>query len=53
LAFFDICREEGFVVEQILEQKLDAPLFENDPGDVEVQKTVTGWVVRWKEGDCC
>ena len=52
LAFFDGCREEGFVVEQILERKLDAPLFENDPGDVEVQKTVTGHVVRWKEADC-
>ncbi|KAL5606010.1 hypothetical protein BROUX41_006200 [Berkeleyomyces rouxiae] len=49
LAFFDLCRADGFVVEQILEQKLDKPLFANDPGDVEVQKTVTGWLVMWPE----
>lgn len=49
LNFFTLCREDGFVVEKILEQKLDKPLFENDPGDVDVQKTVTGWVVSWPE----
>lgn len=49
LAFFDVARAEGFVVEKILEEKLDRPLFENDPGDVEVQKTVTGWTVKWGE----
>ncbi|SPO05023.1 probable Putative nicotinamide N-methyltransferase [Cephalotrichum gorgonifer] len=52
LAFFDLAREAGFVVEKLLEKKLDAPLFENDPGDLEVQKTVTGWTVRWPEEAC-
>ncbi|PKS11538.1 hypothetical protein jhhlp_003303 [Lomentospora prolificans] len=49
LEFFDVARVKGFVVEKILEEKLEKPLFENDPGDLEVQKTVTGWTVRWPE----
>lgn len=49
LHFFDIARERGFVVEKILERKMDRPLFENDPGDEEVLKTVTGWAVTWPE----
>lgn len=52
LAFFDVAREAGFVVEKVLEERLEKPLFENDPGDVEVQKTVTGWTVRWPEEEC-
>lgn len=47
LAFFDLARERGLVVDKLLEEKLEKPLFENDPGDVEIQKTVMGWVVRW------
>lgn len=49
LAFFDVARERGFLVEQVLEKKLEKPLFEDDPGDVEVQKTVSGFEVRWPE----
>jgi len=47
LKFFDLARERGFVVEKVLEKKMDRPLFENDPGDEEVRKTVTGWFVSW------
>lgn len=47
MKFFDIARNDGFVVEQVLERKLDKPLFENDPGDLDVQKTVTGFEIRW------
>jgi nicotinamide N-methyltransferase len=47
LKFFDLARERGFVVEKVLEKKMDRPLFENDPGDEEVRKTVTGWFVTW------
>ncbi|RDA93927.1 hypothetical protein CP533_4541 [Ophiocordyceps camponoti-saundersi (nom. inval.)] len=47
MAFFDVARAAGFEVEQIAERKLDRPLFDDDPGDVEVQKTVKGFVVRW------
>jgi nicotinamide N-methyltransferase len=49
LAFFDRAREEGFVVEKVLEKKMERPLFEKDPGDVEVLKTVTGWELSWPE----
>lgn len=47
MRFFDIAREAGLVVEQVEERRLEKPLFENDPGDVEVQKTVKGFAVRW------
>lgn len=47
LKFFDVAREAGFTVEQVAERKLDKPLFENDPGDLDVQKTVRGFEVRW------
>lgn len=47
MAFFDLARERGFAVDKVLERKMDRPLFEDDPGDEEVRKTCTGWVVRW------
>ncbi|KAG6361111.1 hypothetical protein INS49_009335 [Diaporthe citri] len=47
MAFFDLARARGFAVDKILERKMDRPLFEDDPGDEEVRKTCTGWVVRW------
>lgn len=52
LAFFDLARESGFEVEKIFENKLERPMFENDPGDQDVLKTVTGWVLRWPEDAC-
>lgn len=52
MAFFDLARERGFAVDKILERKMERPLFEDDPGDREVLKTCTGWVVRWpREGE--
>lgn len=47
MAFFDKARDAGFEVEQVVEKKLEKPLFENDPGDLDVQKTVKGFTVRW------
>lgn len=47
MAFFDVAREAGFEVERVLELKLEKPLFENDPGDLEVQKTVNGFTIKW------
>ena len=52
LKFFDLAREEGFVVEKVLEKKMERPLFEKDPGDEEVLKTVTGWTLRWPDEVC-
>lgn len=47
LKFFDTAREAGLAVEQVLHHKLEQPLFENDPGDLDIQKTVSGYEVRW------
>ncbi|KAK3316332.1 hypothetical protein B0H66DRAFT_291721 [Apodospora peruviana] len=52
LAFFDVAREKGFIVEKFLERKTEKPLFENDPGDEEIRKTVTGWIIRWPQEAC-
>ncbi|KAK0629003.1 hypothetical protein B0T17DRAFT_614850 [Bombardia bombarda] len=52
LAFFDVARERGFTVEKILELKTERPLFENDPGDEDIRKTVTGWVLQWPKEAC-
>ena len=52
MKFFDIAREAGFVVEQVEERRLEKPLFENDPGDLDVQKTVKGFTLRWP-GEMC
>ncbi|KAK5995147.1 Protein N-terminal and lysine N-methyltransferase EFM7 [Cladobotryum mycophilum] len=47
MKFFDVARDAGLEVERVLEKKLEKPLFENDPGDLDIQKTVNGFVVRW------
>lgn len=47
MAFFDVAREAGLKVENVQETKLDKPLFDNDPGDLDIQKTVSGFEVRW------
>ena len=52
LAFFDLARQRGFEVEKLLERKMDRPLFEDDPGDVEVRKTVLGFTLRWPREKC-
>ncbi|KAK6078304.1 nicotinamide n-methyltransferase [Seiridium cupressi] len=52
LAFFDRARDHGFNVEKIFEQRLEKPMFENDPGDLEIQKLCTGWEISWPEDKC-
>ncbi|KAK8136530.1 nicotinamide n-methyltransferase [Apiospora sp. TS-2023a] len=52
LGFFDLAREQGFDVEKVFETRMDKPMFENDPGDLDVQKTCTGWEIRWPEAQC-
>ncbi|KAJ2958680.1 hypothetical protein NQ176_g11166 [Zarea fungicola] len=49
MKFFDVAREAGLEVVHVEERKLDKPLFENDPGDLDVQKTVNGFEVRWPD----
>lgn len=48
LAFFDLARERGFMVEQVLEKKVERPLFfEEDGGDEEVRKTCSAFAIGW------
>lgn len=47
MAFFDLAKEAGFVVEKILEEKIEKVMFEEDRGDEELRRTVFGYVVRW------
>lgn len=51
LAFFEQARDVGLVVEHLLEKRLEKPplFFENDPGDVGVRSTVSGYSLRWPD----
>ncbi|ERS99065.1 hypothetical protein HMPREF1624_04260 [Sporothrix schenckii ATCC 58251] len=53
LAFFEHARDAGLVVEHVLERRLEKPplFFENDPGDVSVRSTVSGYLLRWPQPD--
>lgn len=52
LAFFDLARDHGFVVEKVFEKHMEKPMFENDPGDLDVQKLCTGWTIKWPADQC-
>jgi nicotinamide N-methyltransferase len=50
LAFFDLAREEGFVVDKVLEEKMEKVMFQEDRGDEEIRRTVFGYVLVWNQG---
>jgi len=47
MAFFEVVKERGFLVAKVLEEKMERVMFEGDPGDEELRRTVFGFVVRW------
>ncbi|PWY87503.1 nicotinamide N-methyltransferase Nnt1 [Aspergillus heteromorphus CBS 117.55] len=47
--FFPLAEENGFQVTKIFEKLMDDVLFENDPGDERLRKTVFGYEIRWSE----
>ncbi|KAF2220432.1 putative methyltransferase-domain-containing protein [Elsinoe ampelina] len=49
LAFFDLARDNGFLVTKILEHVMEKVMFENDPGDELLRRTVFGYEVTWAE----
>ena len=49
MAFFELAREAGLSFEKVEERVLEAPMFEEDPGDEELRKRVFGMEVRWAE----
>lgn len=47
LHFFEIAKEAGFQVTKVLEHTMDRVMFENDPGDEKLRRTVFGYEMRW------
>jgi nicotinamide N-methyltransferase len=47
LAFFDLARSSGFVVQKIMETTVDKVMFEDDPGDEMLRRTVFGYQLFW------
>ena len=53
LAFFNMVNHDGrFQVQKLGEWLLDEVMFEDDPGDERLRRTVFGWEVSWKGQDC-
>ena len=47
LHFFNLAKEAGFEVEKVVERTMDQVMFENDPGDELLRRTVFGYEVKW------
>ena len=47
LGLFDVCREKGLVVNKMLEKELESVMFEDDPGDTQLRRTVFGYEIVW------
>lgn len=45
--FFRVVKEAGFGVVKVLEEKMERVMFEGDPGDEELRRTVFGFEVTW------
>ncbi|EXJ54182.1 hypothetical protein A1O7_09519 [Cladophialophora yegresii CBS 114405] len=48
LDFFELARKDGFVVKKLSEQIMDKVMFENDPGDELLRRTVFGYQMEWQ-----
>ena len=49
MAFFDIAKVRGFEVTKIFEHVMEKVMFEEDPGDELLRRTVFGYRLKWKE----
>ena len=47
MAFFDLAQKGGFSVHKIMEKTLEKVMFENDPGDEVLRRTVYGYSLHW------
>ncbi|KAI9892035.1 MAG: nicotinamide n-methyltransferase [Vezdaea aestivalis] len=52
LGFFDLADGAGFSVSLILEKVMEKVLFEEDPGDELLRRTVYGYDLQWKLDSC-
>lgn len=51
LDFFRLATEGGFVVEKTFEKVVEKVMFEKDPGDEQLRRTVFGYELRWDPKD--
>ena len=51
LAFFDLCKENGLSVLELVRIEVDKVMFEEDRGDELLRRTIFGYELRWKEFD--
>ena len=49
VAFFDLCRDKGLEVAQVVEKVMDKVMFEEDKGDELLRRTVFGYEVKWRD----
>lgn len=49
LAFFDLARAAGFTVTKILEHTMEKVMFDEDPGDELLRRTVFGYQLTWAD----
>ncbi|KAL4974035.1 hypothetical protein BDW66DRAFT_92574 [Aspergillus desertorum] len=49
--FFPLAEQGGFTVTKVFEKLTEKVLFENDPGDERLRRTVFGYVLRWKDDE--
>ncbi|KAF2199564.1 hypothetical protein GQ43DRAFT_398488 [Delitschia confertaspora ATCC 74209] len=47
LAFFDLAQNSGLVVNKLFEKVMDKVMFEEDPGDELLRRTVYGYELSW------
>jgi len=53
LAFFELCREGGLRVRQVVEERVERVMFVDDAGDEGVRRRVCGFEVTWGEEEVC
>lgn len=51
MAFFDLARQAGLTVEKMCEEIMEKVMFESDPGDEKLRRTVFGYSLRWANQD--
>ena len=47
MAFFDLARKAEFKAEKIFEEVMEKVMFDNDPGDEKLRRTVFGYRLTW------
>lgn len=49
MAFFDLAKQEGWIVEKVLEKVMKKVMFAEDRGEELLRRTVFGYQLRWQD----